>query len=452
MRQRKRIIIISIAVILILLLIFLIYYISIKMSISKIKEAEKITVLMRNAPTIYYQGADGKAGFEYELMKDFADFLDVKLEIKLYDNVSDLLTAIKNKEGDIASGAITKTKERNDTLLFGPEYYEVSEVIVYKRGQKRPKQINELGDFSFMVNGNTNYVVTLKKLQKNYPKLNWKVSENLSTEQLLYRVYRKRLDCTVADKNIFDINRRYYPGLRIAFSIKEDQSLAWVINKDKRYLKKALKYWLRKYKKSGNYDALVKKYYSYSEIYDFVDIRTFNRKINTILPKYKGTFEKVAKKYDLTWQLLAAQSYQESHWCSNAKSPTGVRGMMMLTRNTANCLGVSNRLDPYQSIDGGGKYLSELLKQVPENIYEGDKIIFALAGYNVGMAHIKDAMKLAEKLNIGSYHWHEFKEVLPLLTQEKYYKNLKYGYARGNEPVIYIERILNYKNILENKK
>jgi len=124
----------------------------------------------------------------------------------------------------------------------------------------------------------------------------------------------------------------------------------------------------------------------------------------------------------------------------------------MLTRNTAKSLGVSNRLNPYQSINGGAKYLSKLLKQVPENVYEEDKILFALAGYNVGMAHIKDAISLAEELSIDKNRWNEFKTVLPLLTQEKYYKKLKYGYARGTEPIIYVERILNYKNILENKK
>ena len=451
MKQKKQFIIISISVISILFLILFIHYISIRMSISKIKEEGKIIVLMRNAPTIYYQGAEGPAGFEYELMSDFAKFLDVKLEIKLYDGISELLSAIDDKKGDIASGSITKTKARNDTLLFGPEYYNVSEVVVYKRGQKKPKEINDLNNYSFMISSNTSYISTLQGLKKDHPKLKWKVAEELSTEQLLYRVYKKKLDCTVADKNIFDINRRYYPGIRIAFPIKEDQSLAWVINEDKRY-KKVLEYWLRKYKKSGDYDRLVAKYYDYSKIFDYVDTRAFHRKIKNTLPKYKTVFMKVAKKYDFPWQLLAAQSYQESHWRSNAKSPTGVRGMMMLTRNTAKSLGVSNRLNPYQSINGGAKYLSKLLKQVPENVYEEDKILFALAGYNVGMAHIKDAISLAEELSIDENRWNEFKTVLPLLTQEKYYKKLKYGYARGNEPVIYVERILNYKNILENKK
>lgn len=451
-KQKKKIIGISITVVLIILLVYLVQFILIKKSILKIKKSKKIIVLMRNTPTIYYQGAEGPAGFEYELMSDFAEFLDVKLEVKTYNGISELLSAIVDKKGDIASGAITKTKERNDTLLFGPEYYNVSEVIVYKRGQKSPKHIDDLTNYSFMVTNNSSYIITLKELKNDHPQLEWEVLEELSTEQLLYKVFNNTLDCTVADKNIFDINRRYYPGIRVAFPIKEDQSLAWVINEDKRYIKKVLKYWLRKYKKSGDYNALVDKYYSYSKIFDFVDIRAFHRNVDRRLPRYKSTFRKVAKRYGFSWQLLAAQSYQESHWRPYAKSPTGVRGMMMLTRNTAKSLGVTNRMNIYQSINGGAKYLSKMLNQVPKNVDEKDRILFALAGYNVGMAHIKDAMILADELNIDKNRWNEFKTVLPLLTQEKYYKKLKYGYARGTEPVIYVKNILNYKNILENKK
>lgn len=449
--RKKKIIGISIAIVLIVLLVYTIQFTLIQTSISKIKKSNKIIVLMSNKPTVYYQGAEGPTGFEYELMSDFAEFLDVKLEIKIYNDIAELLSAIDDKKGDIASGAITKTKERNDTLLFGPEYYNVSEVIIYRRGNKKPRKIDDLKNYSFMVAKNTSYISTLQELKNDHPQLEWKVAEELSTEQLLYKVFNKTLGCTVADENIFDINRRYYPGIKIAFPIKEDQSLSWVINEDKKYINKVLKYWLKKYKRSGKYNALVEKYYSYSKIFDYVDIRAFHRNINARLPKYKNIFKNVSKKYGFSWQLLAAQSYQESHWRPYAKSPTGVRGIMMLTRNTAKSLGVTNRLNIYQSINGGAKYLSKMLNQVPEYINEEDKILFALAGYNVGMAHIKDAMNLAEELNIDANRWNEFKEVLPLLTQEKYYKNLKYGYARGTEPVIYVEHILNYKNILENK-
>ena len=147
--------------------------------------------------------------------------------------------------------------------------------------------------------------------------------------------------------------------------------------------------------------------------------------------------------------MIAAQSYQESHWNSKAKSFTGVRGLMMLTRHTARLLGIKNRLSPKQSIKGGVRHLNQMLKNIPDKVEGEDKMKFALAAYNVGMGHIQDAMSLAQKINLNQYLWNDLKKVLPLLSQKRYYKTLKHGYARGNEPVRYVEAIYNYKNILQ---
>jgi membrane-bound lytic murein transglycosylase F len=166
------------------------------------------------------------------------------------------------------------------------------------------------------------------------------------------------------------------------------------------------------------------------------------------LPKYKQTFQAAGKKYDIDWTLLAAQAYQESHWNRYARSPTGVRGIMMLTLNTAREVGVKSRLNPQQSIYGGAKYLANLRARLPEEIAEPDRSWIALAAYNVGMGHIYDARKLAREQDKDPNLWHEFRDVLPLLTQKKYYKDLRYGYARGYEPVRYVRRIRNYHDML----
>ncbi|MGB3961607.1 MAG: transglycosylase SLT domain-containing protein, partial [Sulfurimonas sp.] len=125
-------------------------------------------------------------------------------------------------------------------------------------------------------------------------------------------------------------------------------------------------------------------------------------------------------------------------------------GLMMLTNNTAAMLGIQDRVDPSQSIDGGTRHIVEMLKLVPPEVEGENRLKFALAAYNVGMAHVEDAMKLAKKLNLNETIWNDLKKVLPLLAQKKYYKDLKYGYARGEEPVKYVESIYNYKDILEN--
>lgn len=175
----------------------------------------------------------------------------------------------------------------------------------------------------------------------------------------------------------------------------------------------------------------------------------FRHHIETRLPQYRWQFEGVAKAYDISWTLLAAQAYQESRWDRHAVSPTGVRGIMMLTRNTASSLGIQNREDPTKSIVGGARYFRNLKRRLPRHIGEADRIAIALAAYNVGMGHVKDAQLLARRMGKNPNSWDDLKTTLPLLTKRSYYETLQYGYARGGEPVLYVKRIRAYHALLE---
>lgn len=179
------------------------------------------------------------------------------------------------------------------------------------------------------------------------------------------------------------------------------------------------------------------------------EIQTFLRHIETRLPYYREEFQQAEKKTGVPWTLLASVAYQESKWNRHAVSPTGVRGLMMLTRSTANDLGIQNRLDPIKSIFGGARYLSSLHKRVPSEIRMPDRMFVALAAYNVGFGHVKDARVLAERLGKDSTKWDDLKEVLPLLSQKEYYEDLPHRYARGSEPVQYVKRIRAYRKILQ---
>ena len=180
-----------------------------------------------------------------------------------------------------------------------------------------------------------------------------------------------------------------------------------------------------------------------------VDTKTFLRHIKTRLPRYRGEFERAGSREGIPWTLVAAQAYQESHWNRNAMSPTGVRGIMMLTRETASDLGIKDRLDPRKSITGGTRYLAALHRQVPSSIPHKDRMFIALAAYNIGMGHIKDAQVLAKRMHKNPHRWNDLKSVLPLLAKKKYYKTLPHRYARGWEPVQYVKRIRAYREILE---
>ena len=179
------------------------------------------------------------------------------------------------------------------------------------------------------------------------------------------------------------------------------------------------------------------------------DRKVFYKHVKTRLPKYEVHFQQAAKLHNLSWKVLASQAYQESHWNRRARSPTGVRGIMMLTRKTAASLGIKNRIDPVLSIYGGAKYLARLHGKIARSVHDSDRTFFALAAYNVGIGHLNDARILARRKKKNPNFWNDVREVLPLLKQKKYYTSLRYGFARGDEPVRYVKRIRAYHSLLD---
>ncbi len=411
-----------------------------------------LTVLTRNIPTVYYQGPEGETGFEYDLVKNLAQELRLELKIKVVSSISEMLAAMAAGNADIAAGALTRTRERERRFTFAPDYYMVRQMLVYRKGCDHPKSLAALQRFPLVIPARSSYAERLRELKQRYPFLQWQTTDSLSSDQLLEKVWLKEIPCTIVDSNILALNRRYYPELKAAFPLSEEQPLAWIINPKLTKLRRRIKEWLNKIKQNGQFEQLEKRYYYAGDTnFDYVDTKVFIRRIKTRLPKFQHLFEKYGRKYKIPWTLLAAKAYQESHWDPEATSVTGVRGIMMLTNTTAQHLGINNRLDPEESIRGGAKYLRQLLDRVPESYPETDRPNVAMAAYNVGMGHIYDARRLARELHLNPDRWSTLEKVLPLLKQKKYYEKLKYGYARGREPVRYVNQTNNYRNILEKK-
>lgn len=419
--------------------------------INDIRRQGKLIVLTLNTPTTYYLDVDDTpAGYEHDLSTALADSLNVDTEYKVFESLDGLMTAINNNEGHIVAAGLTRTEERAATHLFGPGYKAVQQQLVCHRRSRLPKDISDMLTRSLLIIADSSYQETLLELQKQLPELKWESSSELSTEQVLEKVASKEVDCTVIDSNIFTLNRRYFPALIDAFPVSEQQNLAWILPPGAEYFKQYVTDWFAQSEKNSLLSIINERYYGYADIFDFYNNHVFLKRIKTRLPKYESKFKAVAEQYQIPWTLLAAQSYQESGWNARARSHTGVRGLMMLTQTTAKAMGIKKRIDPMQSIKGGAKYLDHMLTRVPEDVAEGDRVWFALAAYNVGFAHLLDARKLARELGKSPSTWHDMREVLPLLSQKKYYKKLKYGYARGSEPVKYIDRIRYYQDVLVN--
>jgi membrane-bound lytic murein transglycosylase F len=419
-------------------------------TLEKIRSQGEIVVITRNSPTTYFEDNIGATGYEFELAKAFADYLDVSLVIKQADNLAELYSDIERSDAAFAAAGLTITQEKNKWVRFSTPYMQVSQQVIYRRGGMRPKETFDLAKGQLVVTSDSSHAYYLRELQGDQiPELTWSESPDFETVELLQMVATGEVDFTVVGSNEFEMLQAYYPNLAIAFDLTGAQPLAWAFPQSRDdSLYKAAEGFFRNAQTNGLLSEVRERFYGHLDKLNYVGAKRFKKQTEKKLDKYDDLFQHAAKEHDLDWRLLAAMSYQESHWNPRAKSFTGVRGMMMLTRRTAKELGVQNRLDPKQSIDGGAAYLVKLRKRLPKSIQEPDRTWMALAAYNVGYGHLTDARKLTAKDGGDNNRWMDVKDYLPLLSQKRYYKNTRHGYARGSEPVSYVQNIRRYFDVL----
>ncbi|WP_083926923.1 membrane-bound lytic murein transglycosylase MltF [Colwellia piezophila] len=415
-------------------------------SLSRILARGYINVGTIFGPTNYYTTASGFAGFEYELAKKYADSLNVELRIIPSYSLNELFIKLNTGEVDLLAASLSKTEKRLQRFRFAPSYETISQKLVFKQGNIRPRKVADLTG-KLMVTTGSSYVENLEKLKQMHSELTWQETIEFDSEELLAKVLSGEIDYTVIDSNNLAINRRYYPEISIGFSINNPEPLAWMVSKNGHDdILASLVEFFGIVHHDGTLLALDDKYYGHIEQFNYVETRTFIKAVASTLPKYQHLFEKYAQELD--WRLLAAISYQESHWNPTARSYTGVRGMMMLTLATAKQMGIKSRLDTEQSIRGGAKYFKRMIAMMPDRIPSPDRIWFALASYNIGFGHLNDARIITQRQGGDPDRWVEVKTRLPLLQQKKYYKNTKHGYARGEEPVHYVDNIRRYYDTL----
>ncbi|MFT7004163.1 MAG: membrane-bound lytic murein transglycosylase F [Sulfurimonas sp.] len=424
--------------------------------LEKIKEKKRLDVIILNSPTVYYVGTLKEQGFEYELISAYAKDIGVDLNLSVVYTIGEALQKSRLGQGDITVASLSATTKRKEEFIFGPQYSTIQEQLVCNENLSKtktiPKKTEDLSHLKILVGKDTSYEDTLTRVANDIPGFEYNTTIEYSAEELLEMASQNKIDCTLMDSNIFMMNQRYYPELIRTIVLNDRKHLSWILRKGDDSVESSLYKWLNVYEHSGKMAELKDFYYSYLGIFDYYDTKVFYKRLKYRLPKYEEYFKEAGKKYNIPWPLLAAQSYQESHWNPHAKSHTGVRGMMMLTQDTAKQMGVDDRQNAKKSIYGGAKYLSMLEQRLPKEIKGKSRFSFALGAYNVGMGHIHDAQTLARRLNKNPYSWRDIKEVLPLLSQKKYYKSLKHRYARGNEPVRYVNSVQHYLNIINKDK
>ncbi|MEC5343035.1 membrane-bound lytic murein transglycosylase MltF [Brenneria populi] len=401
-----------------------------------------------NSPLTYTTANGAASGLDYELAKRFADYLGVKLVVSSRRNLDELFDDLDNDDADLLAAGLIYNHERLGRFRAGPTYYSVSQQMVYRLGNPRPKTMENLKGRLAVTSGSA-HIATLRDLKADkYPLLSWESAYDLTSSELLKQVADGKLDYTLGDSITIGLMQRIHPQLAVAFDLSDEEPVTWYMRRSHDdSLSAALLDFFSRIVEDGTLARLEEKYLGHVGEFDYVDTTTFLSAIDETLPDIRPLFEKYAT--DIDWKLLAAISYQESHWNPLATSPTGVRGLMMLTRNTAESLDVTDRLDPEQSIRGGAQYMAHMMQKMPATIPEDEKIWFALAAYNMGYAHLLDVRKLTAKQNGNPDSWVDVKIRLPMLSQKRYYTQTTYGYARGHEAYNYVENIRRYMVSLE---
>ena len=343
-------------------------------------------------------------------------------------------------------------------------------MIYNKELNARPtKNLLDLTGTSLVVPAGTSFAERLKKMKLTKPAIEWEERRNVNTEQLIEAVANGDIEYTIADSHLISIMQNYYPNLEVAMPLGEPEKIAWALAKTtqlkallsqnplnkkhatdvKEDLTSKVNTFFVRIQKDGTLRNVLDRYLGNSKRLDQVDIKAFLIRSRTLLPPYVRLFKQAQELTDIDWRLLAAISYQESHWDTYSTSPTNVRGLMMLTEDTADLMGVTDRLDPKQSIPAGAKYVMKLKEIIPKQITEPDRTFMALAAYNIGYAHVEDARVLAQRQRLNPNSWSDIKKTLIMLTNPDYYTTVKYGYASGGAPVVFVESIRSYQRILE---
>ena len=389
-----------------------------------------------------------EAEFERELVQLFAEQLQSTPETipMRQDGVS---TALRGQRAHLAAASL-RSEVDNTTVIFGTSYLITRELVVCNRNDQTPKNLADLAGRKFAAIAGSAQEAALREAQLQHPALQWIPSSKRTANELLAEVADGELECAAANELQLADARNFHPNLVAAFDIAPPSRLAWgfPVDADPGLLKQ-VEIFFERIGQDGTLRRLLDRYFGHHNRLGRTDAAAFITRSKTILPRYRHLFEEAATLTGEDWRLLAALAYQESQWDPLATSYTNVRGMMMLTEDTADRMKLKNRLDARESILAGAKYLVLLKEQMPSRIPEPDRTWLALAAYNQGSSHLEDARILTHRAGLNPDRWLDVKKQMPLLSQRGYYETLKHGYARGGEGVILVENIRSYYEMLK---
>ena len=408
---------------------------------------QDLIVLTRPGPLTYNNDEPGSiSGLEYDLTQAFADELGVNVQYRV---ITPEQFPAELGKGQFHLAAAWLSPVIDPLMQSGPTIFQTRDMLAQHDALLPLRHLDQLAGKTVHALAGSRQVATLKKLATEISGLSVKEVGEGDIIDLLEQLGDHKVNYVAMDGRMEDLANQYIPNLRTTLPLSDNAPIGWLLGRSPNpELKARVDAFIQRIQSDGTLARLEERYFGHVRRLKQVDVEKFLAGIETTLPKLRKHFHAAEASTGIDWRLIAALAWQESHWDPYATSYTNVRGLMMLTEETADRLGVNNRLDIGESVLGGARYLNMLKESLPEDIREPDRTWLALAGYNIGPGHLNAARTIARQLKADANAWYDMKRILPLLAKPQFYNRLKSGRARGGEAVILVENIRSYYDIL----
>ena len=437
--------------------------------LKEIQERGKLIVVTDYNSTNYFIYKGTPMGYQLELLNEFCNNLGIKLEVIVSNDVEKNINDLRNGDVDLIAQNLAVTRERSKKIKFTEPHTFSRQVLVQRIGKKHSSRSQQsefnslirnqldLAGKTIYVQKGSSYVTRLNNLSDEIgDTINVVEIPDYEAEQLIGLVAEGEILYTICDEILARVNKNYYDNIDIETPISFPQKMAWGVRKSSPDLLQVVNNWLIRFRKSSKYNIIYKKYFLNRRSTHIVDAG-YNSLKGGSVSKYDDIIKKECENIDWDWKLVAALIYQESRFLPEIKSWAGAQGLMQLMPETAKTFGVHNVTSPTENIRGGIKFLKWLDKRMALRVDDPEeRLKFVLASYNVGIGHVLDAMKLADKNGKNPQIWDDNVDYYLLnKSKPKYFNDpvVEFGYCRGEEPYLYVNEILeryeHYKNLME---
>ena len=418
-------------------------------ALENIRTRGQLRVATLNQPTSYYLGARGAEGFEYRLASAYAARLNVQLVVLPARDAAALHSLLESGNADLVAAEQSSSEAWSQAGLLSAPYRHVTQLVVQRRGAARVRDVAGLKALRLVVRADSPQAQLLQELRGNGAAfLEWTELPREQADPLDW-VSSDDADIAIVDETEFQFARFLNPETIIAFRLPNPRELHWIVGRGHTDLRDSVDAFFADAVRNNTLARVEREAKAELHSFEYLEARRYQEDIEARLPALRTHFEAAAAATAIDWRLLAAVGYQESRWLNNAASADGAAGIMMLTADTAQSVGVSNRADAAQSIMGGARYFAKVVAMIPARVAEPDRTWMAFAAYNVGYGHLEDARIIAQSRGRNPDLWADVKTCLPLLAEPRWYFEAKRGYARGWEPVEFVEQVRGFLAVLE---